>query len=190
MNDPDSRIAVSRSATPPAITIVLRAAGGAAEWIRILVLAAPILCLVLASHAMFRSSGLAVQHPEQHAYGYAATFTVGLLILAVMVLAVVDAVWKLFGCERIVVEPGVLRLVVAVGSLSRTRSFPLETVNNVRWRERRVAAKGGSYERRVVSFDAGSRTLDFGNLLSFSDAHALEREVRAAVEAMRAKGHA
>jgi hypothetical protein len=91
--------------------------------------------------------------------------------------------WKLYGRETIAVDAGQLRVDRVLGPIRMRQVFSLAEVSNVRWRERRVAKKHGSYQRRLVSFDAHGRRVDLGTYLNLQEAMQLERELKIAIAA-------
>lgn len=162
---------------------MIRPAGGAAEWVLIVTLLIPLVAILAVAIYLTRRiimTGLSWQDPGP---------TVALVICAVIVAGVLRIIlaasWKLFGREDVIASQQKLTLRRVFGPVRWRRHFSLAEVSNIRWREHRVAAKGGTYFRKVVSFDAGKRTVDLGTQLSFADAHDLERELRSVIDDLR-----
>lgn len=177
-----SRITVRRSPELTVVTIVIGPAGGSEQWSRIFAFLVPLVGLLALVASLTRriiAHGLSMQHPGPT---LVVTLLAGVALMGVVSMSILDALWKRFGSERIVVDNGGLSLVRVLGPVRRRREFRLSEVSNIRWRERRVMTKGSSYNRRVLSFDVASRTVDLGTQLSFVEATELERELRRAVE--------
>jgi len=175
-----SRVETSRSTDGS--TIVIHPGAGLAEWATVFSLLPP---LAVAVYMMWHFAGVP-QGGGQGVIAPAILIFVGFLAAAVVLVATIFAMfWKMYGRETIAVDAVHLRVERVLGPIRTRQVFSISAVSNVRWRERRVAKKHGSYQRRLVSFDANGKTFDLGTYLTLPEATQLERELTAAITACR-----
>lgn len=176
-----SRVETSRSTDGS--KIVIHPDAGLAEWATVLSLLVP---LAVAVYLMWRFAAVPQMGGGSGVTAPPIIIFVGFLAAAVVLVATILAMfWKMYGRETIAVDAVHLSVERVLGPIRIRQVFSISTVSNVRWRERRVAKKHGSYQRRLVSFDAKGKTFDLGTYLTLPEATQLERELTAAISAWR-----